>query len=228
MGRLFLLAIFILAGQAFPADKLYAFYPTIVRSQIIQHNLMKACPNAEVMVFGRYNDFVAKIALDSPEAIITKTMVLAQMPGYSIKAAGSFKGSDAEPYVILSVNEKLDPSAATAETTIGIIDFLGRKEMAVFIAQFFSTAPKLKRVTKIEDLLPLLTFNMAQGVLISEREVSYFKETSNLNFVITPTKFRVGIVALSVKNGTSSADIVKAIKTLNAETSAMLGATQWK
>jgi hypothetical protein len=218
----------VLAGTSLAAEKLYVFYPTIVRPQVIQQNLSKACPDAEVMVFGRYNDFIAKIAIDSPEVIITKPVVTEQMAGYSLKLNGAFKGAADESYVILSVNEKLDVASVKAETVIGMIDFLGRKEMMTFIAQFFPTAPKLKRVTKIEDLLPLLTFNMAQGILISEREVSYFKATSNLNFVITPLPKKVGIVALAVKDGKTSPEILKAIKGLDAETSGMLGVDQWK
>jgi hypothetical protein len=229
--RLYIIIHFVLLGSGiiFAADKLYVFYPTTVRPQVVQQNLSKACPAAEVIVFGRYNDFIAKIALDSPAVVITKTIVLEQMTDYGIKLNGLYKGVPDEPYVILSVNEKLDPAKITAETMIGMIDFLGRKEMTTFISGFFTTAPKLKRVTKIEDLLPLLTFNMAQGVLISEREVNYFKQTSNLNFVITSiVKPRVGIVALGVKNSGSSPDILKAIKGLDEETNAMLGVDQWK
>jgi hypothetical protein len=216
-------------GFLFAADKIYVFYPTTVRPQVVQQNLLKACLGAEIIVFARYNDFIAKTVLDSPAAVITKTIVLEQMGNYAIKLNGAFKGTTDEQYVILSVNEKLDPTMITAETMIGMIDFLGRKEMAAFISSFFTISPKLKRVTKIEDLLPLLTFNMSQGILISEREVSYFKQTSNLNFIVTAlAKSKVGIVALGIKNNTTSPEILKAIKGLDNETNAMLGVDQWK
>jgi hypothetical protein len=56
--------------------------------------------------------------------------------------------------------------------------FMGRNEMTGFVNTFFPSAPTLKRVTKVEDLLPLLTFNMAQAVLTTNDNVSFIKSTS--------------------------------------------------
>ncbi len=74
---IFVISILIQFTHVF-AQKLYVFYPTVVRPHILQKKLSEACPDFEITVFGRFADFKAKVELDKPHALLTKPDVLKQ------------------------------------------------------------------------------------------------------------------------------------------------------
>lgn len=209
------------------SETLYVFYPTAARSQIVQKELSKACPGIEITVFGRYKDFRAKVGMNSPDAILTKDPVVRQIRGYLIKMEGIRKGAIDEPYVLVSADKKVDPGNI-ANTPIGVFDILGRKGMKKFVSNYFTGAPRLKRVSKMEDLLQLLTFNMADAVLIPEIYVNYFKEISKLNFSVTRIpKMRIGIIALGVKQGKNASQTIKGLSGMDNKTKALVEVDDW-
>lgn len=210
------------------AESLYVFYPTVIRPNILEEKLSEACPGVDIVVFGRYKDFKEKVLKDNPDAVLTKTPLLEQLLHYDIKYRGLRNGSIRENYVLLSVDKPLSPQELT-RIPIGAVDFLGRKEMNRFVKELLKVPPRLKRVTKIEDLLPLMTFKMAQGILITEKDISYFKEISKLNFIVTPLpRAMAGIAALAVKKNGNSPAILKAVKEMPAKTTKVFGVEKWK
>jgi hypothetical protein len=224
---LFLLLLSVL--PVFAQKNLYIFYPSIARPQTIQDKVEKVFQGTTVTVFGRYNDFSAKIELEPPDMVITKPMLIKQLNSYTTVLNGYRNGKNEDSYVLLSINQPVDLKNITSETLIGTIDIMGRNGMNTFVSQFFPTIPKLKRVTKMEDLLPLLTFNMTAAVLIQEPAVSYFKTTSNLNFNVTPLpETKDGIVALGVKNGVDPGKIIAALKSVDKEVCSFFEVDLWK
>jgi hypothetical protein len=190
----------ILLVQPVYAERLYVFYPSVLRTQIVQKKLSQALPGIEVRVFGRYRDFITKTKSDSPDAILSKEPVIQHLGGYSIKQKGIRNNETDESYVLLSVNKRIDQIKMT-NISIGVFDLLGRRGMKKFIDNYYSSKPRLKRVSKMEDLLQLLTFNMVDAILIPEMYVAYFKEISKLHFIVIPVpKMRVGIIALATKS----------------------------
>lgn len=215
-------------SQAGYSETLYVFYPTTMRSQVMEKKLDKACQGVQVTVFGRYKDFKAKVGMDSPDAILTKNPLIKQLGGYSVQRKGVRKGSVSEPYVLLSTDKKVDPGNI-AGVSIGVFDILGRKGMKKFVSSYFKGTPRLKRVSKMEDMLQLLTFNMAEAVLIPEIYVKYFREISKLNFAVTPVKkMNIGIIALGVKQGKSAPLTLKGIAGMDNKTKALLEVDNWK
>jgi hypothetical protein len=208
-------------------EKLYVFYPLTSRPQQVQETLQKNLDGVAVTVFGRLADFNTKIEIDPPDAILTKPALIGQLTGYSVKTNGVRKSSLNDTYVILSIDKQLNPQSVGPETVIGVIDVLGRNAMKSFITQFFPREPKLKRVTKVEDLLPLLTFSLADGILIEEIFVGYFKTTSNLTFAISPSiTANSGIIALGSGSATTkTADI---LKRGNESINLLFKVDQWK
>ena len=225
-----LLFLLLLTTSAVFAQKnLYIFYPSIVRPQTIQDKVEKVFHGTTVTVFGRYNDFSAKIGIEPPDMIITKTMLIRQLGSYTTVLNGFRNGKSEDKYVLLSINQPVDPKSITSETLIGSIDILGRNGMNTFVSQFFPTTPKLKRVTKMEDLLPLLTFNMTAAILVQEPAVSYFKATSNLKFNVTPLPpTKDGIVALGIKDGIDPGKTIVALKSVDEEIRAFFEIDLWK
>jgi hypothetical protein len=210
-------------------EKLYVFYPATVRPQIIQDKIQECFSGVTVSVFGRLTDFTAKIELDPPDAILTKTPLILQIGNYTIAVQGSNNGKIEESYVLLSTDSVQDLATIAGEKVIGVIDILGRAGMNTFAAQFFPKIPKLKRVTKVEDLLPLLSFNMVSSILINTSSVKFFRKTSNLTFNETPLpETNIGIVALGIRNGCNADKSIGALKKLDKETSAFFEVDQWK
>ncbi|MBF0226590.1 MAG: hypothetical protein HQK76_14135 [Desulfobacterales bacterium] len=222
-----IISIIFLNSSVF-AQELYIFYPNNMRPQIFQKKMGDVSPNLKITAFGRYKDFIAQIEMSNPEAIITKQVLIEEIENYSIKLEGSRDGANTEPYVLLAVDKQLDLKAIQ-DKQIGMLDILGRKGMKKFITNFFDPPPKLQRVSKIEDLLPLLTFDMAQGILIPEAYISYFKNISNLNFIVTQLpKVKVEIVCLAIKKGADPTIFVQALKNMDAKTRmALLEVDNW-
>jgi hypothetical protein len=203
------------------ASKLYVFYPTTVRPQVLQSAIADACPGVEVAVFGRYSDFIAQIQLDPPDAVLTKPQLLAQMSAFEADLTAYKGGAADEPFVLLSLGSPVVPARAAA-MTIGVIDFLGRKGMDDFAAQCLSAPVKLKRVTKLEDLLPLLSFGMADAVLVSKQQASYLMSTTTQKMSVTELpSARSGILVLGTRKGVRQvvgAETLRKLSVLGVET----------
>ncbi|MDM8558682.1 hypothetical protein [Candidatus Parabeggiatoa sp. HSG14] len=214
--------------QPIYAERLYVFYPSTVRTQIMQKKLSQALPGIEVRVFGRYRDFKAKTKADSPDAILSKAPIIENLRGYLIKRNGTRDDETDESYVLLSVGKRINSANMTA-TTIGVFDILGRRGMKKFIGQYFSVTPRLKRVSKMEDLLQLLTFNMVDAILIPEIYVAYFKEISKLHFIKTPVyEMRVGIIALAIKYRRNTDHILRRFSSMNDNIKTLLDIDKWE
>lgn len=209
------------------AEKLYVFYPTTIRPSVLQKKLKEACPAIDITVFGRYKDFIAQINIAPPDAIIVKPDLLKQLPDYEKNLSGVKQGKADEPYFLLSIDKNIDLSKIGQEV-IGIVDFLGRKETAKLVASFFTPSPKIKRVIKIEDLLPLLIFNMATSLFLCEDDIAYLKETSKLNFMVTNLpNVKIGLISLAIRKKSSSELIVKSIKGLSNELNLIFTIDEW-
>lgn len=115
--------------QSLAAEKLYVFFPTTARPQIVQEKLQQVFSGIEVTVFGRYNDFTAKIEIDPPDAVLTKTPLIKQLGTFNTKVNGLRNNKTDESYVLMSIDKPFQVSDVTAESIIGTIDFLGRNGM---------------------------------------------------------------------------------------------------
>lgn len=209
-------------------ESLFVFYPISERPNVIQTKLSQACPGADIIVFGRIQDFISKTQESPPDAILSKPTTLQIFDNYTVQLKGTRKGNTEETYVLVSVEKGVDVSNL-ANSTIGMIDILGRKEMIKFIQDFLPSTPKLKRVTKMEDLLPLLIFNMCNAILITENSVHYFKSISKLNFVNTPIpSMKTGIITLAVKNDIKGDQIINKVKNMGSDINSLLEVDSWK
>ena len=225
---IFITLLLILFNRDAFSESLFVFYPIAERPNVVQGKLSDACPGIDITVFGRVGDFTSRVQGGPPDAILSKPIVIQQFPDYAIQLQGARGDKTEEPYVFLSVDKGIDP-AGLADVTVGMIDILGRKEMTDFVGGFLSPTPKLKRVTKMEDLLPLLTFNMCGAILIGENSVGYFKSISQLNFVITPSGgMKNGMIAIAVKKGSNAEKILTAIKGLKSDVNTLLEVDSWK
>lgn len=211
------------------AQTLYIFYPSTTRPSVVQQQISDSCGNdVKVTAFGRFPDFKEKTETDRPDFIITKPLVLEQIPGYSVRLKGLRNGRSEEPCVLLSIDKGVDLDSISG-ITIGAVDFLGRAGMEKYIAGRFRQPVRLNRVIKIEDLLPMLIFNKAQAVFTGEGNIKYFRKTTTLKLAVTEVPdCRSGIIVCASRSDKDDSSTGAVLDNISKKTKTLLEIDQWK
>jgi len=219
-----------LAATLSARERLYVFYPSILHQQSMQDKLTNALKNAAVTAFGRYDDFMAKVRSEPPDAIITKSVLIHEQLGdYEVQLNGERHGTTGERYVFLSARNPFDSASITSESFIGVVDILGRTGMKYFLRQFFPVGPKPQRVPRVGDLLPVVSLDVAAGILVEDAFVDYFKSTSQLRLSVTQlTGAQSGIVAFAVKKGGNAPSTLAALKKNDTVIGDLFSIERWK
>lgn len=208
-------------------DNLYVFVPTDVRAKVMQQDISATCPDVGVTVFGRGKDFRRQVKKSPPDAILSLLPVIDRSGNFETVMRGVQNGFTEEEYVLVSVDKALDLGQIQTNK-IGVVDLLGRKPMGEFVSQLFQADIKLKRVTKQEDLLPLLTFGSVDGIFVSERLFRQIKDRSNLNLVATSLNIKVGLVSAALAGAEAKEKIVNCLKKFNTKLNGTLGVDKWR
>lgn len=227
--RVTLLLLFLLLLRVDPwaGESLFVFFPSPVRPQILQKRISAINPSVAVTAFAKFADFQEEVTLNPPDAVLTLPEVIQTLDGYSLTIGGKKNGLKAESYFLLSLDQGID-LAQIDKSTIGIADFLGRKGMKSFISGMFQPPPAIKTVAKIEDLLPMLTFKMVNGILVTETQLAYFQGISKLEFVKTLVPHvKSGTISLAVKGGQEVPKIMRTLKAIDGDLQMLMGGIQW-
>jgi hypothetical protein len=212
------------AGEARPA--LYVYVHTDAKSAALEKGLQDKLPGLTVTVFGRFRDFEEAMSTRKPDGVVALQPLLSSL-SVPVALQGLRGNSDWEPYVLLSTGP-LDGSLSSK--VVGVVDLLGRDGTQEFVARLLKTSDiKIKRVTKMEDLLPLLQFAAVDGVLVPAAGVKAITERSRLSLRVRELpEARVGLLAVGVLNAKTRELFVKQVQTLDAETNRTLGVEKWR
>ena len=82
-------------------------------------------------------------------------------------------------------------------------------------------------MTKTEDLIPLLTFNAVDALLITKSVFDEIKSTSQLNFVETATELKIGLSTVATMNAEDQGKLKACVAKLPKDTNAILGVEKW-
>lgn len=210
------------------AETLYVFVPTEVRANVLQQQISDLCPGIEVTVFGRGKDFEEQVTAKPPDAVLSLLPVIEHSGTFNMLVKGVRNGATDETYVLVSVDNPPDLKKI-ADLKIGVMDLLGKKSMNDFITQIFQTELKqVKRVTKVEDLLPLLTFGSVDTIFVSESFFTQMKKNSNLNLVATKLNVKIGLVSAGLLTESSKSKFQQCIGKFNKDLNSVLGVDQWR
>jgi hypothetical protein len=224
-----LLAGLLLSGLAFSQQRprLIVYLHSSIKSRALETALATRMPSVEVVVYGRYRDFARELA-KQPDAAMALAPVLAEH-GLSLDLRGVRGGQDTESYVLLSIGSTLDKSQFS-KLTVGAVDLLGRERTARFVAELLnvSTPPEIKYVIKSDDLLPLLQFQSANAVILSEDEAKRITALSKLDLRVTPLGARVGLAAVSFRTDAGRRLIKPGIQNLDADANRKIGVDAWR
>ena len=202
------------------ADKptLAVFVVTEIHSRALQDSLASGFPAFEVIAFSRVRDFERKLR-DNPAAVIAMGNLLRDKNLKVVASGRTASGSAIEPYVVMSLIENTNLGKLA---TVGVIDILGRAGMERVAAQLVGGAPRVERVAKVQDLLPLLQLKAADAVLLPERLVPTLQARSVQKLYIARARGGLELPALA---GSSSA--TSALHKLDAAVNRLLGVSQW-
>lgn len=209
-----------LRAQARP--RLLVFVPAEIPSLYLQNLLHGAIAGAEITVFGRFRDFETGLG-SKPDAVLALQPVL-QAKGLPSTVIGTNQGSSSEPYVLIASGKQVTPDKVTS---VGAVDLVGRQGMKDLVARLLGTTARVERVTKLEDLLPLLQFGSVEAVLLPERLVESFRSRSKLDLRASRVPGRVGLPALAILSS-AGAPLADSVKALSPSISQQMGVQTWQ
>lgn len=204
----------------------HVFLQLDAKSSAVEKTLQEHLPELAVTVFGRYRDFEDGLSNGHPDAVVSITPVLEQR-GKTASLQGQRDGKSSEPYVLASVNQPLQ--GPLAGRTIGVVDLLGRDGTQSFLNGLLkATDVKIKRVAKVEDLLPLLEFSVADGIVLPSSMLARLLERTRLAIKTRDLPGTlVGLPAVAVLNPAAHDVVVKSFQRLDAPTRRLLGIDTW-
>jgi len=193
-----------------------------MKQRAFQGELQAALPSAAVTAVGRLADFERGLR-DGADAVLSLPVLLAAR-GLSVRLQGQRQGAPHETYSLVADDAPPDPKAVRV---VGALDLLGREGTTAFVHELVGARPKVERVTKLEDLLPLLQMRRAEAVLIPTRLVADMRSASRLNLVQRELTTPVGLPAVAV-TGPAGADVAAAVSALPAKVCRILGVDAWR
>lgn len=193
-----------------------------VKQRAFQSLLGAGLPGVTTTAVGRIADFERALK-DAPDAVLTLPLVLAAQ-GLSSSLRGYARGATEERYALVGAGGAPDP---TRVASVGALDLLGREGTARFVRRLVGPQARVERVTKIEDLLPLLQMQRVDAVLLPARLYSELRAASRLALAVRELDATVGLPAVA-STGPAGASVLGAISKMPKDVSRLLGVEEWR
>jgi hypothetical protein len=202
--------------------KLLVFLHVALKQRAFQTELQNALPGLVVTTVGRVADLERSIK-EGQDAVLTLPAVLAAQ---KLEAAlqGLYKGSPVEPYSLVGADAAPDPAKIA---TVGALDILGREGMNALVQSLVGGTPRVERVTKVEDLLPLLQLQRVEAILIASRLLDELRASSRLTLGQKELPTKMGLAALA-KTGAGGSQALEAVRKLSGGIIKTMGVDQWR
>lgn len=205
----------------------YVFLQLDAKPNVVEKTLQQQLPELNVTVFGRLRDFEDGLTNNHPDAVVSIGPIL-KKHGKAPSLQGYRDGKSVEPYVLASINQQLE--GALGGKTIGVVDLLGRDGTQTFVNGLLNaTDIKVKRVAKVEDLLSLLEFSAADGIVLPSAMLRVLMERTRLAIRWKQVPGApVGLPAVAVLNALARDVVVKSFQHLDASSKRLLGIDSWR
>lgn len=190
--------------------RLHVFVPTLMRTRALEHHLRPGFPAVDVHVFARFADFASAVA-SRPSVTAVGLAASLEAAGLSPSWQGESGGATNERYVLLAQEGRTSLYDAT-QGEIGMVDVVGRRALPTLAQRMLGLPeqPRVRRVLKLGDLLPLLSLGLSSGVLLPERFLPEMRSMSRLPLTVhrPPTAMlRRTAVALGSSDGRHSLEL---------------------
>jgi hypothetical protein len=201
--------------------KLLVYLHVAVKQRAFQSLLGAGLPGVTTTAVGRVADFERALQ-DAPDAVLTLPVVLAAQ-GLTPALRGLTRGSTEERYALVGTGS---PPEANRVASVGALDLLGRDGTNRFVKRLVGQQARVERVTKIEDLLPLLQMQRVDAVLLPARLVGDLRTASRLPLVQRDLELTVALPA-AANTGPAGAAVLTAISKMPKDVSKLLGVEEW-
>ena len=204
----------------------HVFLQLDAKSNVVEKTLQQHMPDLRIIVFGRLRDFEEGLTNGHPDAVLSIGPILKQH-GTTPSLQGYRGGKSVEPYLLASVNQPLEGSLAGK--TIGMVELLGRDGTQTFLTALLkATDLKIKRVAKVEDLLSLLEFSAADGIVLPSSMLGLLAERSRLVIKVKELPDGVvGLPAVAVLSPAFRNSVIRSFQQLDVPTKRLLGIDSW-
>lgn len=204
------------------SPKLLVFLHVALKQRAFESELQAALPGLEVRTVGRLGDFERGLE-DGQDAVLSLPPLLASH-GLTPRLQGVRAGSPDEKYSLVGADSAPDPARVAA---VGALDLLGHDGTNAFVWDLLGARPKVERVTKFEDLLPLLQMQKVDGILLPSRLVPELQTASRLALAGRELPKFVKLPAVASIGGGGS-DVLAQIVHIPPKVSKTLGVDAWR
>ena len=202
--------------------KLLVYLHVAIKQRALQSDLQAALPGHDVNAVGRIGDF-ERLLGDGADAVLTLPVVLG---AYKLSPVlqGQRAGSSEELYALMGVGSPPEPSKIQK---VGALNLLSRDGTTNFVKSLLGASPKIERVSKVEDLLPLLQMQLADAILLPARFVADIKATSKLALAVRELSKTVGLPAVATPTP-GGAQLLAGVSRLPANVTKLFGVDSWR
>jgi hypothetical protein len=202
--------------------KLLVFVHTAVKQRALQSQLQGPLPGIEVTAVGRISDFERTLK-QGTDAVLALPIVIESFK-LSVVLRGHRAGSSQETYSMVAAGTAPDPHQVAA---VGALDLLGREGTNNVVKDLLGRTCRVERVSKVEDLLPLLQMQRVEAILLPQRLVSQIKAASKLDLVGTELVKKVPLPAAASVTATG-AQVISALGKMPQNVLKILGVDSWR
>lgn len=190
----------------------------------LEDALRQNLAGVDVEVLTRSSDFTARLGSASADAVMAAPYVLRQN-GLTPSLTASGLGAG---FVAVSLGEPVTKSSLP-RASLGIVDELGRKRTPAFVASLLgvSKPPPLRRVGKVEDLLPLLQFDMVKAVLLRSRDVPVLEARTQQKLYTVELDGARAPVAVAFVRGGRRQQVEQGVLGMDEDARTALGVESW-
>lgn len=203
-------------------ERLLVFVHTSIKQRAFQGLLSDSLPGLVITTVGRVADFERSLK-QGQDAVLTLPQVMSAN-GMNPQVRGQRNGSATEAYSLVGVGRT--PEANSVSST-GTLDILERRGTTEFVRGLLNAKVKVERVTKVEDLLPLLQFERVESILLPTRLLSEVRAQSSLNIAGRDIGQKLPLPALA-SVGPGGAVAISAAQRLSGRAAELLGVDSWK
>jgi hypothetical protein len=202
--------------------KVLVFLHVALKQRAFESELKAALPNLDVKAVGRLADFDR--ALDEGQDAVLSSPLLLSSHHLDARLQGHHAGSPDERYSLVGAGTAPTPERVSA---IGALDLLGREATNSFVYGLLGSRPRVERVTKLEDLLPLLQMQKVDGILLPTRLLPDVQASSRLELEPRQLPIPVKLPAVAAI-GPGGPEAVAAVARLPLKISRTLGVDEWR
>jgi hypothetical protein len=182
-------------------------------------------PGCDVRVLTRTSELKESVKSGPVDALLASPSVLQQ---YGLRAQLSGVASKETRFVAASFRAGQNKESL-ASGTIAAVDELGKKETSEMVARLFGTTRKLKlrRVTKLEDLVSTLQLNLADSIVVRDADLGELRKKTQQELHLIELAEKADPLAVGFVEGGRRSTVERALLALDASTLAELGVSRW-